>query len=332
MNKYYHRLTFEEREDISRLLSQKHSLNAIARHLRRDKGTISREVSNGAGNKRNYRAVRAQNRARRKSAKRRRGKRKIDSNGKLKREIMAMLGLKWSPEQIANFLKEKYPQDKDMRISHETIYTYLYVLPKGQLKKELLLCLRQGKKRRYKRNRKNRSGIERKLEDMTSIEERPAEVAERTVLGHWEGDLIIGKNRRSALGTLVERSSRTTILVSLINREAATVRKSFAMEIKNVPRQMKLSLTYDQGREMAEHKLFTKQTKVQVYFAHPGSPWERGTNENTNGLIRQFFPKGTDFNRISRREIKKVQHLLNGRPRKTLNWRTPYEVFNKLLR
>jgi IS30 family transposase len=167
---------------------------------------------------------------------------------------------------------------------------------------------------------------------MTSIEERPAEVADRTVPGHWEGDLIIGKNRGSALGTLVERTSRTTILVPLNNRQAITVRKSFAREIKHLPRQMKLTLTYDQGREMAEHKLFSKQTKVKVYFAHPGSPWERGTNENTNGLIRQFFPKGTDFNRVTRREIKKVQHLLNGRPRKVLNWQTPYEIFNKLLR
>jgi len=329
--KTYYRLTFEEREEISRLLSQKYSFNTIAEFLKRDKGTISREVNQGADNKYAYRAVRAQNRARRKSAKRRKGKRKIDKNGKLKKEIVAKLKLRWSPEQIANFLKEKYPQDKDMRISHEAIYTYLYVLPKGQLKKELLSYLRQGKKRRYKRNRKNQR-IERKLEDMTSIEERPAEVADRTVPGHWEGDLIIGKNRRSALGTLVERMSRTTILVPLNNREAVTVRKSFAREIKQVPHQMKLTLTYDQGREMAEHKLFSKQTEVKVYFAHPGSPWERGTNENTNGLVRQFFPKGTDFNRIPRREIKKVQHLLNGRPRKVLNWQTPYEIFNKLLR
>lgn len=330
MKKYY-RLTFEEREEISRLLSQKCSFNAIANRLNRDKGTISREINKGSENKYVYRAIRAQNRARRNSAKRKSGKRKLDKHRKLKREVMIKLKLRWSPEQIANFLKRKYPQDNDMRISHEAIYTYLYVLPKGQLKKELLSYLRQGKKRRHKRNRKNRI-IERKLEDMTSIEERPEEVADRTVPGHWEGDLIIGKNRRSALGTLVERTSRTTILIPLTNREALTVRKSFVREVKQLPRQMKLSLTYDQGREMAEHKLFTKQTNIKVYFAHPGSPWERGTNENTNGLVRQFFPKGTNFNKVSRREIKKVQHLLNGRPRKILNWQTPYEIFNKLLR
>lgn len=218
-----------------------------------------------------------------------------------------------------------------MKISHEAIYTYIYVLPRGQLKKELLSYSRQGKKRRYKRNRKNKT-IGRKLEDMTNIEECPMEVADRTVPGHREDDLIIGKNRASTLGILVERTTRTIILVPLINRQAITARKSFAKEVRQVPRQMKLTLTYDQGREMAEHKLFTRQTKIKVYFAHPASPWERGTNENTNGLIRQFFPKGTDFNKVSRREIKKVQHFLNGRPRKTLNWQTPYEVFNKLLR
>ena len=324
----YHRLTFEEREEISRLLSQRCSFNTIAGCLNRDKSTVSREINRRSENKYVYRAIRAQNRARRNSSKRKSGKRKLDRNPRLREEVMAKLRLRWSPEQIATFLKKKYPQDKGMTISHEAIYTYLYVLPKGQLRKELLSCLRQGRKRRRKKNRKDRA-VERKLEDMISIEERPSEVAERTVPGHWEGDLIIGKNRQSALGTLVERTTRTTILVPLPNREATTVRKAFAKEVKQLPRQMKLSLTYDQGREMAEHRLFTKQTKIKVYFAHPASPWERGTNENTNGLIRQFFPKGTDFNKVSRREIKKVQHLLNGRPRKTLNWQTPYEVFKE---
>lgn len=331
MKKCY-RLTFEEREEISRLLSQNYSFNVIASCLERDKSTICREINSGGANKYLYRAITAQNRARRKASKRRKGKRKLDKNRKLKQIVKRKLKLKWSPEQIVSFLKREYPQDKDMRISHEAIYTYLYVLPRGQLKKELLSCLRQGRKRRYKRNRKNKAGIERKLEDMLSIEERPKKVADRTVPGHWEGDLIIGKNHRSALGTLVERTTRTTILVPIKNREAETIRKSFAKEVKRLPKQMFLTLTYDQGREMAEHKLFTKETKAMVYFAHPGSPWERGTNENTNGLIRQFFPKGTDFNKIDRKKIKRAQHLLNGRPRKTLGWQTPYEVFNKLLR
>lgn len=329
--KTYERLTFEEREEISRLLSQKCSFNMIARRLSRNISTVSREIQGAGSNKELYRAVMSQNRAGRKAAKRRKGKRKLDKHKALKQIVFRKLRMKWSPQQIVNFLEKEYPQNQDMRISHEAIYTYLYVLPKGQLKKELLACLRQGRKRRYKRNRKDGAGIERKLEDMLSIEERPKEVADRTVPGHWEGDLIIGKNRRSALGTLVERVTRTTILVPLKNREAETVRKSFAKEVKRLPKQLRLSLTYDQGREMAEHKLFTRQTEAKVYFAHPASPWERGTNENTNGLIRQFFPKGTDFKEVSRKEIKKVQHLLNGRPRKTLNWQTPYEVFNKLI-
>lgn len=242
------------------------------------------------------------------------------------------LRLRWSPEEIAHKMIEAYPLDMTMRIAPETIYTYLYVLPKGTLKKELLACLRRERKRRHKRKRTGEPAIERKLEGMLSIEERPAEVADRTVPGHWEGDLLIGKNRQSALGSLVERTTRTTILVPLKNRTAETVRRAFAKEAKKLPQQLRLSMTYDQGREMAEHKLFTKATQMQVYFAHPASPWERGTNENTNGLVRQFFPKGTDFSKISRRAVKHVQHLLNGRPRKILNWATPYEVFNQLLR
>jgi len=334
MNTYY-RLNFREREEISRLLSQNCSFNTIANQLNRNVSTISREV-NGDGknrylNKYFYRAAKGQNRAKRKSSQRRKGKRKIDKIQSLKKIVLEKLRLKWSPEQIANFLKKEYSGIKDMNISPEAIYTYIYVLPRGELKKELLAHLRQGRKRRYKKNRKNLVN-KRKLEDMISIEERPKEVADRIIPGHWEGDLIIGKNRASALGTLVERTTRTTVLVPLKNRTAPMVRKAFSREIKMLPKKLKLSLTYDQGREMAEHKLFTKQTKMKVYFAHPASPWERGTNENTNGLIRQFFPKGTDFDKVSKKEIKKVQHLLNGRPRKTLNWEAPNEVFSKLLR
>lgn len=221
-----------------------------------------------------------------------------------------------------------------MHVSAETIYTYLYVLPKGELKKELLKSLRQGHKRRYRKDRKLRKGMgSARLEDMISIEERPPEVANRSVPGHWEGDLLIGgQTRPSALGSLVERTTRTTLLVPLKGKSAKEVRQAFAREMKKLPRQMRLTMTYDQGREMAEHKLFTRKTKIKVYFAHPQSPWERGTNENTNGLIRQFFPKGTIFRNIPRREIKRVQHLLNGRPRKVLGWKTPYEAMREVLR
>ena len=276
-----------------------------------------------------YRAVRAQNRARRNASRRKVGKHKLHDNQELWIYIKRKLRKKWSPRQIAEKLKKDYPVDMTMQISPETIYTYIYILPRGSLKKELISCLRRDHKRRYKQSR----GVKckRDIEDMLSIEERPKEVEDRIIPGHWEGDLIIGKNNRSALGTLVERTSRTTILIPVKNKEAEVVAKAFAREVKKLPKQMKLSMTYDQGREMARHKLFTDITGVKVYFAHPRSPWERGTNENTNGLIRQFFPKGTDFNKVSRYEVKKVQDLLNGRPRQTLNFEKPYEVFKQLI-
>lgn len=214
-----------------------------------------------------------------------------------------------------------------MRISHEAIYTYLYVLPRGALRRELLLCLRQ--KRRLRRRRGGAHDRRGQIPDMISIEERPAEVADRSVPGHWEGDLLMGAAHGSALGTLVERTSRFTVLTPLVEKDAPAVRRAFARAVRPLPRELKRSLTYDRGKEMSEHRLFTKTTQVKVYFAHPQSPWERGTCENTNGLIREFFPKGTNFHAVSRREIKHVQDLLNGRPRKALGFRTPAEVFDE---
>lgn len=327
--KNYKRLNLDEREEISRMLAQNYSLNQIARLLGRHVSTVSREVLSGSCNKYTYRAGKAQRRAERNFRKRKKNKRKLNLNRKLKQYIHEKLKLKWSPTQIAKELEKDYPLDMNMRIAPETIYTYLYVLPRGSLKKELLACLRQNRKRRHKQSRGVK--MERKIEDMLSIEERPKEVEDRIIPGHWEGDLIMGKNNRSALGSLVERTTRTTILVPLKSKRADEVARAFAKETKKLPQQMKLTLTYDQGREMAEHKLFTKLTGIKVYFAHPRSPWERGTNENTNGLIRQFFPKGTDFHKVSRKKIKRVQHLLNGRPRKALGFQKPYEVFKQLI-
>lgn len=328
MNKYK-RLTLEEREEISRLLSQGYSPTDIAKRLKRTTSTITREIKKGGCNKYTYRASKAERRSRRNSSKRKKGKYKLDNNVKLKKYVYAKLRIEWSPEQIAKTLKKVYSGDMNMNISPETIYTHIYVLPRGSLKKELLLCLRQNRKRRHKQRRGAKA--KRSLEDMLSIEERPKEVEDRTIPGHWEGDLIIGKNNRSALGTLVERTTRTTILIPLKSRDAFHVAKAFAREVKKLPKTMKLTMTYDQGREMAHHKLFTNITGVKVYFAHPSSPWERGTNENTNGLVRQYFPKGTDFNKVSRYMIKRAQNRLNGRPRKVLDWKTPYEAFNKLI-
>lgn len=328
MNKYT-RLSGEEREEISRLLAQNCSFQSIAKSLGRYASTISREVGAGSCNKYTYRANKAHARAVRNSRKRKVGKYILDDNLRLKRYVYRKLRLKWSPDQIARMLKMDYPTDMTMQISPESIYTYLFVLPKGTLKKELLSCLRQNRKHRHRQRR----GVEakRKLEDMLSIEERPAEVEDRIIPGHWEGDLIVGKNNRSALGTLVERTTRTIILIPVKSKSAEDVAKAFAKEVKKLPSQMKLTMTYDQGREMAHHKLFTDITGVKVYFAHPRSPWERGTNENSNGLVRQYFPKGTDFNKVTRYEVKRAQHQLNGRPRKTLDYCTPYEVFNKLI-
>jgi len=328
----YSRLSFAERKLIEKLLGQNRSFTEIAELLNRATSTISNEIKGGGGNRYVYQAERAERRAQRNSRKRRRCKSKINKCGWLRRYVFSKIKKQWSPVQIAESLKKVYPDDTAMHISPESIYTYIYVLPKGSLKKELLKCLRHPRKRRhYRRDTAEKPEIERKIADMISIEERPKEVEDRTVPGHWEGDLIIGKNRQSAMGTLVERTTRTVLLVPLKDRKALTVADAFAKIVKRLPKEMKLSLTYDQGREMAEHKLFTDVSGIKVYFAHPRSPWERGTNENTNGLIRQYFPKGTDFNQVTVKEIKFVQNRLNGRPRKALGFNTPYEVFKELI-
>jgi IS30 family transposase len=326
----YKRVSQEEREEISRRLANGVSLRKIARSINRHISTVSREVNHGYINRESYRAVTAHNRAIRNASKRKKQHYKIGSNPLLQRYIHEKLRTYWSPEQIAKALKSQYSKDKSMHASHETIYDYLFVQTKGSLKKELLGYLRSKQKRRHTQGKQ--PGQRKALSDMVMIDERPPEVMKRAIPGHWEGDLIIGKNRQSAIGTLVERKTRFAILVPLKNRSAPEVRKAFAKEIKKLPAHLHLSLTYDQGREMAEHKIFTKMTNMHVYFCHPASPWERGTNENTNGLVRQFFPKATDFTTISRKEIKRAQHLLNGRPRKTLGFQTPYEAYQKVLR
>lgn len=325
----YHRLTLEEREEISRQLAAGASIRGIARYLSRQPSTISREVNQIWFGKKYYRALAAEKRARKR--RRQQGRKQLLCQyPKLKRVVFNKLKLRWSPEQIAEFLKIRYPDNTTMRISHEAIYSYLYVLPKGKLKQELIAYLRRHRSHRIKRG--SRKGKTSKIPDLISIEERPKEVENRIIPGHWEGDLLVGRWKRSALGTLVERTTRNVILVPLKTHHAPDVRLGFAKEMRQVPKQMKKTLTYDRGREMTEHKLFTKATKVKVYFCHPKSPWERGTNENTNMLIRQFFPKKTDFNKLSRKEIKYVQKLLNERPRKVLGWKTPKEAFNQLLR
>lgn len=325
----YKRLSAFERDLIGKMVYSGKSLRYIASELLRSPSTISREIKKYCVPYICYVSSVAQGESEARS-RTRTSRRKIDKDHRLWPFIQEKLKLRWSPDQISIMLKAEFPSEKSMQVSAETIYTYLYLLPRGELKKELIGYLRQ--KKRMRKNRKlsiEKRGV---IPDMISIEERPAEVADRSVPGHWEGDLIMGKDHQSALGTIVERTTRTVILVPLKAKDAESVRKAFANEMETFPKQMTLSLTYDQGKEMSEHKLFTEETKIKVYFCHPSSPWERGTNENTNGLIRQFFPKGTDFKNVSRKEIKSVQDMLNERPRAVNNYQTPKERMALLLR
>lgn len=317
-----------EREEISRDLAAGWTFSHIAHNINRPVSSVSREVWKNCRYKRCYRAQPAGTKAQ--GIRHRRKQPKVlEADERLRNYVIEHLKLKWSPQEIAKRLKLNYPTDMTMRASYETIYTYLYCLPRGSLKKELLKCLRQ--ERKFRHNRKAVHAKRSSITDAISISERPKEAEGRIVPGHWEGDLIVGKDNQSAMGTLVERVTRYLLLVPLKNKDAYSVRIAFAKVIKGIPRNLKKSLTYDRGTEMAEHKLFTQDTKVQVYFADPHSPWQRGTNENTNGLIRQYFPKGTDFNIVGRQEIQRVQNQLNDRPRKVLEYYKPDEVFSQLL-
>jgi len=322
----YTQLSHYEREQIGLLRAKQVNIPDIALRLNRNVSTIRRELRR-LGPRTQYSPLRAQADARKKQKIPRVPKKLL--NDELWQIVQDKLRLQWSPEQIAHFLKKAYAGDMSKQVSHETIYTYLYTLPRGELRKELIVQLRQGRMGRQRRKRDlDRRG---QIPNMLSIHERPEEVKDRCVPGHWESDLIIGKEHQSAIGTLVERTTRTTILVPLKAKDAYTVRTAFARTVKRLPKEVFKSITHDRGSEMAQHELFTKDTQVQIYFADPQSPWQRGTNENTNGLIRQYFPKGTDFSEIPIAELKRVQKLLNQRPRKTLNWETPEEAFAKVL-
>lgn len=326
----YTRLTLADREEISRGLWAGEYLTVIAQRIGKTASSISREVrANVLRKKRSYHAVKAQVRAavqRKQQAK----PKKLETNSKLRTYVYKHLVQRWSPEEIAKRIQLEYPSDMTMRISHETIYQHLYCLPRGELKKALMQGLRQERKmrqpRKYAHYRRQR------IQDIISISERPQEVSDRIVPGHWEGDLILGsKKSNTALGSLVERTTRLTLLVPLKAKDALSVSSAFAKAFKRIPSRFKKTLTYDRGTEMAAHKLFTKQTQIQVYFADPYCPWQRGTNENTNGLIRQYFPKGIDFRSVSPRQIKQAEKQLNSRPRKILTYRTPSERFYELI-
>ena len=326
----YKRLSFIEREEISRQSAYGSTIRRIAVILMRSPSTIYREISLTAPEQKYYRAIFGQQRANG-IRRRKRRVRKLDQNHELREIVLKYLFRRWSPQQIANRLKMLYPNRMDMHVSHEAIYSYLYVLPKGELKQSLLRALRKHHKARHKKKARGQCNYG-PIQNYLSIEERPQEVADRIIPGHWEGDMLVGKNNMTAIGTLVERTTRMTFLAKLKELDANTVRKSFEKEFCHLPKGLRRTLTYDQGPEMSEHRLFTKNTDITVYFAHPKSPWERGTNENTNALLRQYFPKSTDLSKISKKQLKEVQDELNDRPRKTLEWHTPHEKFAELLR
>jgi len=334
-------LSFRERELIAVWRAQKAGVREIARRLGRDPGSISRELNrNGRRRPRRlaggmsvrhlpYLASVAQDRADR--AAERPKERKLASNPGLATIVQRKLERNWSPEQISAWLARRYPHDRAMQISHETIYQSLYVQGRGGLKRELVKALRTGRGLR----RPRRQGDQRRarVPEELLISERPAEVDDRAVPGHWEGDLIIGKDGLSAIGTLVERTSRFTMLLHLpAAHDAVAVRDAMGRVIPTLPRQLWRSLTWDQGSEMVgAHLQIRVQDGLPIYFCDPHSPWQRGTNENTNGLLRQYFPKGTDLSTHSANHLLDVAAELNERPRKTLGWDTPAEALAKLL-
>ena len=311
-------------------LAAGHTPAAIAARLGRHPSTIGREIARNAVVRwpASYPAVPAQCKT---EARAHRPKvTKLEQSPRLRTQVQTGLDQRWSPEQISRRLVADFPDDAEMRVSHETIYRALYVQGRGGLRRELAGCLRTG--RALRKPRRQASGRGAAIKDMVMISERPAEVADRAVPGHWEGDLIIGANNVSAIGTLVERTTRFTLLLPLpVDHTAETMRDAIAAAIMTLPAQLRRSLTWDQGTELAAHAQITLSTELAIYFCDPHSPWQRGTNENTNGLLRQYFPKATDLSVHSPEELARVAAELNGRPRKTLNWRTPAEALNALL-
>ena len=327
MDRKYKQLTPEHRNQIQRGLNQGLTIRGIASQLGRSPSTVSREIRRGLVGE-TYDAVHGREEAQRR---RRKGIRKLVEGGSLTNAVThAILQRKWSPEQVAGRLRMDYPEDKQWHVSHETIYQYIYAHPAGELKRTLIAALRQGHHKRRSRSRgKDRRGG---IQNMRSIRERPVEAQAREVPGHWEGDLIKGAFNGSAIGTLVDRSSRFVILAKVEDATAEEVLEGFTRRLRTLPKAFRQTLTYDQGREMARHQELERRTGIRVFFADPHSPWQRPTNENTNGLLRQYFPKGTDLSEYSQRYLTKVAGELNNRPRKSLGFRTPVEVMAQQIR
>jgi transposase, IS30 family len=319
----YRHLTAEERETLSLGLAQGHSLRAMARILGRAPSTLSREVARNTTRRHPYRACTAQSHATARAHHPRRVRKLLDPW--LWQYVTTQLTHGCSPEQIAGRLRRAYPDDMGKHLSTETIYAALYVLPRGSLRSELLATLRQARKTRRPRARgRDRRG---QIPNMTPITARPAEVATRTVPGHWEGDLLKGARNGSAVGTLVERTTRLVLLARMDGTDALSAYRGFTKKLRHVPAPLRKTLTYDRGKEMADHARLAHRLAIQIFFADPHSPWQRGTNENTNGLLRQYLPKGRDLSRYTQRELNAIAHRLNTRPRKCLGFATPLEVY-----
>ena len=312
-------LTLAEREDISRGIASDSSTREIARLLKRSASTVSREVARHGGRP----AYRAHDTDRRAWASALRPKRCVLSgNRKLRNIVASKLILDWSPEQISGWLKFHYPNDESMRVSHETIYRSLFIQARGVLKKELMDHLRSKRRMRRSRHASEHGHSRGQIVDAISIRERPAEAEDRAIPGHWEGDLLAG-GKNSYIATLVERHSRFLMLIKVRSKDTAVVVAALSKQVRKLPATLRRSLTWDRGLEMAKHREFTVATNVQFYFCDPQSPWQRGTNENTNLLLRQYFPRGTDLSSVSQEQLDLVELLLNQRPRKTLGFQTP---------
>ena len=318
-------LTLAEREEISRAVVAGQSIRSIAASLERAPSTISREIKRN-GDRETYRASQADQAAwdrahRPKTC-------KLVENSALAHIVAGKLQMRWSPEQIAGWLKHTYPDDENDQVSHETIYRSLYIQARGALKKELVQHLRRTRVMRRSRHHTQKTDNHCRIKDTISISERPATVEDRAVPGHWEGDLLCGSGN-SQIATLVERHTRYVMLVKVERKDTETVINALIKTARKLPQELYKSLTWDRGSEMADHKRFTLATDIQVYFCDPQNPWQRGTNENTNGLLRQYFPKGTDLSAYSQAKLNGVARQLNQRPRKTLNYETPAERFNQ---
>jgi len=318
-------LTLAEREDISRGVVAGHSLCSIAASLGRAPSTISREINRNGG-RRDYRASEADQAAWNRAHRPKRCK--LVENRALARIVAKKLKQLWSPEQIAGWLKRTYPDDENFQVSYETIYRSLFIQARGALKKELLQHLRRKRATRRSRHHTQKTDNHGRILDTVSISERPASAEDRAVPGHWEGDLISGTDN-TYIATLVERHTRYVMLAKVDNKKTETVINALIKQAHKLPRELYKSLTWDRGKEMADHKRFSLATDIDVYFCDPQSPWQRGSNENTNGLLRQYFPKGTDLSVHSQAKLNAVARQLNERPRKTLDFETPAERFNQ---